>query len=82
MSEVLVTGGLGFIGSHLTEQLVDRGHEVTIIDNLSHGTRDNIAAVADRVKVLESDLLDNRAVAEAARNKDCVLRHRDGCLCG
>jgi UDP-glucose 4-epimerase len=46
--KILITGGAGFIGSHLAERLVDEGHSVVVLDNLSTGTLDNIAAVAKR----------------------------------
>ncbi|HYN80550.1 MAG TPA: NAD-dependent epimerase/dehydratase family protein, partial [Gemmatimonadaceae bacterium] len=45
---VLVTGGAGFIGSHLVEEFVRRGAEVTVVDNLSTGYTTNLAAVAAR----------------------------------
>src|SRR6185437_5855459 len=44
---VLVTGGAGFIGSHLCQRLLERGHEVLCIDNFYTGTRDNMKAVID-----------------------------------
>jgi UDP-glucose 4-epimerase len=53
----LVTGGLGFIGSHLVEQLLAGGHEITIVDNLSSGRRENVPA-SDRVKLITKDVLD------------------------
>ncbi len=45
---VLVTGGAGFIGSHLVDRFVELGHDVTVLDDLSSGTRDNIAAALER----------------------------------
>ena len=46
MSKILVTGGAGFIGSHVAEALVDRGHDVLVLDDLSGGFVDNIVAGA------------------------------------
>jgi UDP-glucose 4-epimerase len=46
--KTLVTGGAGFIGSHLVDALIDRGHEVVALDNLSTGRRDNVAPALDR----------------------------------
>jgi|688.fasta_scaffold263219_2 UDP-glucose 4-epimerase len=53
---VLVTGGAGFIGSHLVEQLVQERAEVTVIDNFRSGVRTNLAAVADRITLHEADI--------------------------
>jgi len=49
--QILVTGGAGFIGSHLSRRLISKGHEVTVVDNLSTGSRDNIPAEADFVEL-------------------------------
>lgn len=55
---VLVTGGAGFIGSHLTARLVDRGHDVLVLDNLSTGTMKNLSHIKPRqnLKVLRADI--------------------------
>ncbi len=53
--KVLVTGGLGFIGSNLAERLLNDGHEVSIIDNLHTGSLENIEAIKDKVKFFEMD---------------------------
>lgn len=54
----LVTGGAGYIGSHLVDRLVHLGHEVTVIDDLSTGNLANIAAVRDDVRFVEATILD------------------------
>ncbi len=56
--KVLVTGGAGFIGSHLVERLVAEGHETVVLDDLSAGRRENLAAVADRVRLMVGDVRD------------------------
>ena len=55
---ILVTGGAGFIGSHLTARLVDRGHDVFVLDNLSTGTMKNLSHIQSRqnLKVLRADI--------------------------
>jgi len=71
----LVTGGAGFIGSHLCEELVARGDEVTVLDNLSTGRRENLAAAMARGKVelVEGDVLDADCVASLVRQADRVV---------
>ena len=56
--KVLVSGGAGFIGSHLVRQLLDRGDEVIVIDNMSVGNRKNLP-IHDNLKVVVADILDN-----------------------
>jgi UDP-glucose 4-epimerase len=72
MSVCLVTGGAGFIGSHLVEALVARGHEVRVLDNLSTGDRANLDAVADRIDFLPGDITDLSAVRDAVRGVEVV----------
>jgi UDP-glucose 4-epimerase len=55
---VLVTGGAGFIGSHLAERLVAEGHDVRVLDNLSSGHRENLQGFADRISFVEGDIRD------------------------
>ncbi len=71
MERCLVTGGAGFIGSHLVEELVSRGHPVRVLDDLSSGHRVNLAAVQDKVEMVTGSVTDTRAVAQAIR--DCPL---------
>jgi UDP-glucose 4-epimerase len=61
----LVTGGAGFIGSHLAARLVADGKRVRIFDNFSTGSRSNLAAVAGDIEVIEGDLRDEAAVRRA-----------------
>ena len=57
---ILITGGAGFIGSHLTDRLVADGHQVTVLDNLSTGRRENLATHLDdnKIKFVEGSILD------------------------
>jgi len=72
MPTYLVTGGAGFIGSHLTEELVRRGHKVRVADNLSTGNRRNLAHIAG-VDFVEGDLSDMAVATRAAEGVDYVL---------
>jgi UDP-glucose 4-epimerase len=69
----LVTGGAGFIGSHIAEELVREGERVRILDNFSTGKRKNIAPFLDRIELVEGDLCDLEAVRKAVRGVDFVL---------
>jgi UDP-glucose 4-epimerase len=51
----LVTGGAGFIGSHLVERLLERGDEVTVVDDLRNGRRSNLATAVDEIRLIEGD---------------------------
>ena len=73
MSKYLITGGAGFIGSHLAESLVGRGHSVRILDNFSTGRKENLSAVSGRVEILEGDIRDRDAVRTAVAGMDFVL---------
>jgi UDP-glucose 4-epimerase len=73
MRNVLVTGGAGFIGSHVVEALVGRGDRVRVLDNLSTGKLSNLAAVRDRVEFIEADLNDKAAVGRAVAGVDCIF---------
>lgn len=52
----VITGGAGFIGSHLVDKLLDMGHEVIVLDNFSTGRKENLDHVMDRIKLVECDL--------------------------
>jgi len=69
----LVTGGAGFIGSHIAERLVGEGHEVRIIDNLSSGHRENFAGFADKVEFVEGDIRDLGLLERLTQGCDWVF---------
>ena len=54
--KAIVTGGAGFIGSHLVDALLTQGDEVTVLDNFSTGRRENLSHVEGQVELIESDL--------------------------
>lgn len=70
-----ITGGAGFIGSHLTEHLLDAGDEVVVLDNLSTGRLANLNGVLDhpRLRFIEGNILDRSAVDEAVQGSDRVF---------
>lgn len=73
MRTVLVTGGAGFIGSHIVEALVERGDRVRVLDNLSTGFLSNLEPFFDRVEFIHGDVQDPQTAAEAVRGVDCVF---------
>lgn len=73
MGRYLVTGGAGFIGSHIAEALVRRGDQVRILDNLSTGSRGNLAGFADSVEFIEGDVADGTVVRQALEGVDYVF---------
>ena len=74
MSETyLVTGGAGFIGSNVVDELLARGHEVRVLDNFSTGRRQNLAHVAGAIELLEGDIRSYERVHNAVRGIDVVI---------
>lgn len=69
----VVTGGAGFIGSHLVDRLVDEGHEVTVIDNFSTGRIDNLSHRKNDIQLLEADITDFDAIFPYFEVKDIVF---------
>ena len=68
----LITGGAGFIGSHLVDALVARGDECTVLDDLSRGSADNLSHLADRVTLVEGSVTDQDLVEDLAPDFDAV----------
>jgi UDP-glucose 4-epimerase len=73
MALCLVTGGAGFIGSHVVEALLDRGDKVRVLDSFYTGRRENLADVWDQIDVVEGDLRDIRTVRRAAKGVELVF---------
>ncbi len=70
---VLISGGAGFIGSHLVEALLAEGRPVRVVDNLATGHRSNLEHLAGRFEWIEGDLADFEVCAEATRDVESVL---------
>lgn len=73
MVRCLVTGGAGFIGSHLVRGLLDAGHKVRILDNFETGKRVNLEEVSDRIDLIEGDICDPIAAKEALSGVERVF---------
>jgi len=71
----LVTGGVGFIGSHLVERLVREGADVTVLDDLSTGRRENLRAVRDRIRFIRGSVARFEVCRRAMQGVDYVLHH-------
>ena len=69
----LVTGGAGFIGSHLVDALVEAGAEVRVLDDLSSGRRDNLAHLGGRIDLVEGDVRDLEVCRAACRDREVVF---------
>jgi UDP-glucose 4-epimerase len=68
-----VTGGAGFIGSHLTKNLVERGNEVIVIDNLNTGKKQNVEKISKKIDFFEVDIRDFSAIEDILKNVDGIF---------
>lgn len=73
MSKFLVTGGAGFIGSHIVRNLVKQGHSVRVLDNFSSGKKENLDGVLDRIELIKQDIRSSDACLKATNSVDFVL---------
>ena len=70
---VLITGGAGFIGSHLADHFVNAGHEVTVLDNFSTGSKANIAHLEGKIETVDGDIRNIDLVDKLTKDSDLVL---------
>ncbi len=70
--KIFVTGGAGFIGSHIVEALLQDGYEITVYDNFSSGRRENLSNVINDIKIIEGDILDYDKLEKAMKNHEYV----------
>ncbi len=73
MKNVLVTGGAGFIASHIATALVERGDKVRVLDNLCTGFRHNLSHIEDDIEFIQGDVADERVVAKAMQGIELVF---------
>jgi UDP-N-acetylglucosamine 4-epimerase len=73
MAKYLVTGGAGFIGSNIVEELVRRGEKVLALDNLSTGSKENLAPFMNKIELIEGDIRDKKILSKALRGIDFVI---------
>ena len=71
--KILVTGGAGFIGSHITEYLVQRGDDVTVLDNLNTGRKENLAKINDKINFVNGDIRDSQLLEKLVSDTDSVF---------
>jgi UDP-glucose 4-epimerase len=69
----LVTGGAGFIGSNTVDELLRRGHDVAVLDDLSTGKAENLAQARSKIKLIQDSITNLEALREACRGADCVI---------
>lgn len=69
----LVTGGAGFIGSNIVDELLRRGHSVTVLDDFSSGKEENLAGAVKKIRLVRGDICDLEAAREACEGADFVL---------
>lgn len=69
----LITGGAGFIGSHLVEKLVSSEHEVTVLDNLTSGSRQNLIEVKNQIRLIEGSILDRALIDNLVSKNDFIV---------
>ncbi len=73
MTTLLITGGAGFIGSHLARRFLSDGYHVRVLDNLSSGKRANLAGVLDDVELIEGDIRDPDTCLRAAQGAQAIF---------
>lgn len=78
----LISGGCGFLGSHLAEKLVERGNKIVILDDFSSGSMDNVKGIANdgNVAVIEGSILDRNLVLDLTRDADTIFHLATHCL--
>lgn len=71
--DFVITGGAGFIGSHIAKHLVSNGHHVTVFDNLSNGKKDNLGSIIDKIEFVNGDIRNFELLKNTLKNTDGVF---------
>ena len=71
--KILVTGGAGVIGSHIAEYLVQRGDDVTVLDNLITGSKENLTKINDKINFVNGDIRDHKLLEKLVSDTTCVF---------
>ena len=71
--KILVTGGAGFIGSHIAEYLVQRGDDVTVLDNLNTGRKENLAKISGKINFVNGDIRDYKLLEKLVNDTTSVF---------
>jgi len=74
-AKIFITGGAGFIGSHIAEELLKQGASITVYDNFSFGTEDNLSHIWKDIKVIKGDILDYEHLQREMKGHDIVSHH-------
>jgi nucleoside-diphosphate-sugar epimerase len=73
INKILITGGAGFIGSHFVKRMVNKGYEVTVIDNLERGKFEFLESVINKITLVKADLKDYESVKKYFKGQNCVV---------
>ena len=73
MGSVLITGGAGFIGSHLTERLLAEGHNITVVDDLSRGNLRNLSTILSEIQFVKGNITDYDLMSRLVKNSDITF---------
>ena len=69
----VITGGAGFIGSHIAKHLIDKNHIVTVVDNLSRGRLENLSTIKEQIEFKKIDILNFDSLKEVISNSDGIF---------
>jgi UDP-glucose 4-epimerase len=73
MKKFLITGGAGFVGSHLAKELIEKGNSVTILDDLNTGKMENLEKIKEKINFIKGDIRDLNLLREISKDKDGIF---------